>query len=1036
MPQNYSNYRARLKEEQDEEGPLAEPDDIERPPGLVNKADAPFGSLCGLLEVLETANREGHKKPGYKGTLIAKFFERWRDRVGNDFYPLIRLLLPERDTRRRTYNLKEQKLAKAIVTALDIPPESADARKLINWKIPTKEDEAAGEFATVAEKVITSRSSVITKYGSLSIDGVNNILDQISRTVPTVGADGKKRMPSQQHARLIKECIGALTPKEMKWFIRIILRDLKAGFREKTILNQFHEDAVDVFNTCSDIKRVCWQLWNPKIHVSRDTSTIVPFRSFVPMFCFRLKGGLSDIVRHMKKGRPNTVDDAPVQPGAYTNDEFILEEKLDGERIQLHKVGDSYRYFSRKAKDYTHLYGADSRAGSLTPYIGDLISRDVQDVILDGEMLVWDPNLVKYMPFGNLKSFASAGNDPIGPSDPRPCFKVFDVLYARGKNGNVESCLNKPLWIRKQLLANIVTPKKGVLELADCVRATSVNDIKTYLERIVAERGEGLVIKHPLSKYLLGARDAAWIKVKPEYMDALGETIDAVVIGGYWGEGRRGGLLSSFLVGLRDEQSDGTTRWLSFAKVGSGLNRDDYIEIGKKVGSKLMDRKKGTPEWYVSRGEVPDVFINPADSFVLEIKAAEIVGGADYGADMTLRFPRAMRIRLDKDHTTSDDIDTVKEMRQTTKKRDHVGETFTQKKKARAGVRSAKASAVAPHLADVQVATDIFAGITVFVNEKGKAEMKEVTTKVREHGAKLIQTIPATSLPDRLVISQELDNLLKRKKGINEIDIVRPAWVSESIAQKRRLPLHKRFMIQATPATESMPDYDEIDTKDALDVEPPAMHVGSYHVDKDSDEEEIAPLPSATWQPRARTPAHDSDDDGELEPDTEGSDLEPDFIGEKESGTEEDMEEDAHERDEARSEIVNLMNRSRLVTRSPTLETDFWVGPFSPYTAYFDTSSNAIVNKIDGARNVAGIEKADQDLRAASSQFVRLGGNVTDDLSNPSLTHIIMAPDALESRLELHNRTKEPKLRRIVTTAWIHDSAAAGSVIDEGRYIA
>lgn len=206
--------------------------------------------------------------------------------------------------------------------------------------------------------------------------------------------------------------------------------DLKAGFREKTILNQFHEDAVDVFNTCSDIKRVCWQLWNPKIHVSRDvsfhcarertrrkmlladgsclieqTSTIVPFRSFVPMFCFRLKGGLSDIVRHMKKGRPNTVDDAPVQPGAYTNDEFILEEKLDGERIQLHKVGDSYRYFSRlvshsphsservltcerskpslhrKAKDYTHLYGADSRAGSLTPYIGDLINSDVQEYV-------------------------------------------------------------------------------------------------------------------------------------------------------------------------------------------------------------------------------------------------------------------------------------------------------------------------------------------------------------------------------------------------------------------------------------------------------------------------------------------------------------------------------------------------------------------------------------------------------------------------------------------------------------------------------
>lgn len=50
------------------------PDDIERPKGLVNFDQAPFGGLCGLFDVLESANREGHKKPGFKGNLIAKFF--------------------------------------------------------------------------------------------------------------------------------------------------------------------------------------------------------------------------------------------------------------------------------------------------------------------------------------------------------------------------------------------------------------------------------------------------------------------------------------------------------------------------------------------------------------------------------------------------------------------------------------------------------------------------------------------------------------------------------------------------------------------------------------------------------------------------------------------------------------------------------------------------------------------------------------------------------------------------------------------------
>lgn len=102
--------------------------------------------------------------------------------------------------------------------------------------------------STVAEKVILSRSSVIAKYGSLSVDGVNEILDEISRTTATKGADGKRKMPScvqecscsscrsalmrscstrQQHALIIKGCIGAMTPREMKWLIRIILRGEK-----------------------------------------------------------------------------------------------------------------------------------------------------------------------------------------------------------------------------------------------------------------------------------------------------------------------------------------------------------------------------------------------------------------------------------------------------------------------------------------------------------------------------------------------------------------------------------------------------------------------------------------------------------------------------------------------------------------------------------------------------------------------------------------------------------------------------------------
>jgi DNA ligase-4 len=60
---------------------------------------------------------------------------------------------------------------------------------------------------------------------------------------------------------------------------------------------------------------------------------------------------------------------------------FLIEEKLDGERIQLHKKGEEYRYFSRKDKDYTYLYGMDwtTAEGSLTPFIHECFSKEIDE---------------------------------------------------------------------------------------------------------------------------------------------------------------------------------------------------------------------------------------------------------------------------------------------------------------------------------------------------------------------------------------------------------------------------------------------------------------------------------------------------------------------------------------------------------------------------------------------------------------------------------------------------------------------------------
>ncbi len=84
---------------------------------------------------------------------------------------------------------------------------------------------------------------------------------------------------------------------------------------------------------------------------------------------------------------------------------FYIEEKLDGERIQLHKKGREYRYWSRKGKEYTYLYDK-----SLSPYITSCFSNEVDSIILDGEMVAYDTIKEVFEPFGSLKTAALGKN--------------------------------------------------------------------------------------------------------------------------------------------------------------------------------------------------------------------------------------------------------------------------------------------------------------------------------------------------------------------------------------------------------------------------------------------------------------------------------------------------------------------------------------------------------------------------------------------------------------------------------------------------
>ncbi len=148
-------------------------------------------------------------------------------------------------------------------------------------------------------------------------------------------------------------------------------------------------------------------------------------------------------------------------------------------------------------------------------------------------------------------------------------------------------------------------------------------------------------------------------------MTEFGESLDCLVIGGYWGSGRRGNVLSSYLCGLRVDgawrkPSDDPMKFWSFFKVGGGFTANEYKIIWHKTEHDWIEwDKDNPPKQYIELAggdqqfERPDVWIRPDRSFVIEVKGASVGGTDQFRTQRTLRFPRFKKMRYDKDWKTA-----------------------------------------------------------------------------------------------------------------------------------------------------------------------------------------------------------------------------------------------------------------------------------------------------------------------------------------------------------------------------------------------
>ncbi|KAF9071362.1 DNA ligase 4 [Rhodocollybia butyracea] len=972
------------------------------PPPPQNIGPSPgFGVLVGLFERLSNERKQDKRRKH-----LNRWFEHYRTEVGNDLFPVLRLILPQKDRDRSAYGLKETNLAKVYLKLIGAKNSDDAGRQLLGWKKPTEKNKSSGDFPGVLFDVVYKRSSVLE--GSLTIAKLNEILDGLCKAMGNRDAQRD----------ILQEVYDNATAEEQKWIARIILKDMVISVKETTVLSVFHPDAQDLYNTCSDMKKVAWTLYDPNLRLNPDEKSVQLFHAFTPMLCKRPTKTIELTVKEMD------------------GLEFFIEEKLDGERMQLHKRGNEYFYCSRKGTDYTYLYGKHKATGSLTPRLAPAFDGRVDSAILDGEMLVWDEESGRTLPFGTLKT-AALDKSKKGP---KPCFKIFDMVYLNG-----QSLLDKSTSFRKRNLRSCLTEIKGVIEFATEHKGKSAADVRAKMEEVMDARGEGLVIKHPKAKYILNGRNSDWIKVKPEYMDGMGETVDVLVVAGNYGTGSRGGGVSTLICAvLDDSRTDGVQRYSTFVRIGTGLSYADYVWIRSKSWKK-RDPKKPPEDILTSKkgyDDKGDLYLEPDQRFIIKVKAAEITTSEQYHMGWTMRFPRALCIRDDLDAeqclTSSELLESLRNVKK--RKMEDTVDVSKKKRKVTAkkpqvvGHRGPKMKGVVP------VLTDVFDGLNFVVMTYAKskteaADRKELVKTIHENGGSCFQV--AANHENMYIIYNGPDDFIPHplaniiSKG--KYDVLRPNWINDSVALGHQAPLKKKYFFRRAVKDEHQ-DSDPEDDQD-VDMTEAASSTAVGHVNrsqtvetqvKDEPEEEAN---SEWFQANAPEP---QDSNSEAESETEDDDSDNDDVaGEGPSFDDEDND-GANEYPSKQDEDVEMPEQEEIKMGEDDSAMEYDQDHiFKHLCFYLDTPENAVQNGMGVHTKYE--DEINQSFAKVKELLIEHGGRIVD-LDEAKLTHIVIDKRDISRRVELDRRTCNPKHRRLIVSDYVQACVEENTILDEDEW--
>jgi DNA ligase-1 len=499
-----------------------------------------------------------------------------------------------------------------------------------------KEDEInqifkkTGDLGLTAEEILKKKLQLTLFKEPLTVELVYDTFDKIAHATGPGSIESK--------IRLLCSLLNDATPEEAKYIIRMSIGKLRLGVADMTILDALaiaycggkgaREDLERAYNLSSDLGHVA------KVVALEGLEGVKKFkvslgRPIRPMLAERLSSP-QEILEKM-------------------NGKCSVEFKYDGLRIQAHVSKGKVFLFSRRLENIT------SQFPDVCEYLKEAVKA--KEAILEGECVGIEPNTGEMLPFQMISQRRGRKYEIRKMAEEIPVVVfLFDLLYSDG-----EDLTLKPYLERRKKLEEIIVKTEHV-GIAEQLIVDNVNKLEEFFETAVSSGCEGLLAKSisDESVYQAGARGWLWIKYKRSYKSEVADTFDLVIVGAFYGKGKRAGSYGALLMATYNSKDD---VFETICKLGSGFTDEDLANFPKMMKEYVIPHRHGR----VNSIMEPDVWFVP--SIVLEVAADEITlsplhtcarGVVKKESGLALRFPRFTgNWRKDKspeDATTSNEV--------------------------------------------------------------------------------------------------------------------------------------------------------------------------------------------------------------------------------------------------------------------------------------------------------------------------------------------------------------------------------------------